>query len=329
MQQAIQDPAWGDYSLDLSDRDDGKCEVRVLARKPGLSIPVERWVTGYGRDLILQIFAAKGPYVCDEMIREEADRYRDNLFSFLTTFAEKDFYRGKRILDFGCGGGASSVIFARTLPEARVVGIDLNKASVGIAKRRRDHYELSNLEFLHSDNPAGLPDGLGDYDVVILNAVYEHLLPNERQNLMPLIWERLSPGGLLLLRETPYRWFPLETHTTGLPLINYLPDRMAAWATHRFSPRVNTQMTWPEILRRGIRGATVSEIGRSLKSAPESPRILMKPVRGTPQHELWYRSTDRRGSVTMAYRFCRAIFRTTGLDLTPYLAVGFAKGETP
>jgi len=37
----------------------------------------------------------------------------------------------------------------------------------------------------------------------------------------------LAPGGHVTILDTPNRWFPLETHSVGLPLIQWLPPRMA------------------------------------------------------------------------------------------------------
>ncbi len=37
----------------------------------------------------------------------------------------------------------------------------------------------------------------------------------------------LPAGGLLTILDTPNRWFPLETHSVGLPLVQWLPPRFA------------------------------------------------------------------------------------------------------
>jgi hypothetical protein len=40
-------------------------------------------------------------------------------------YTRSDDFRGKSILDFGCGSGASAVILARMFPESRIVGVDI------------------------------------------------------------------------------------------------------------------------------------------------------------------------------------------------------------
>jgi hypothetical protein len=65
-----------------------------------------------------------------------------------------------------------------------------------------------------------------EFDYIMFNAVFEHLLPHERPRLLPAVFVRhLRPVGVMFLNQTPYRYSLVEVHTTGgLPLINYLPE---------------------------------------------------------------------------------------------------------
>ena len=36
----------------------------------------------------------------------------------------------------------------------------------------------------------------------------------------------LAPGGHIAILDTPNRLFPLETHSIGLPLVQWLPPRL-------------------------------------------------------------------------------------------------------
>ncbi|MFN2502510.1 MAG: hypothetical protein ABR530_10930, partial [Pyrinomonadaceae bacterium] len=122
----------------------------------------------------------------------------------------------------------------------------------------------SNIAFHVSPSGSELPAGIGEFDLVIFSAVYEHLLPVERQSVIPLVWKQIARNGYLFLNMTPHRFFPIEHHTTGLPVINYLPDPIAYWATRRFSKRTDPSEDWETYLRRGIRGATENEISAIL-----------------------------------------------------------------
>ena len=83
------------------------------------------------------------------------------------------------------------------------------------------------VTLIEMTNPMATDNFGSEFDVIQLNAVFEHLVPQERKKLMPDLWQRLRLGGYLVLTETPWRWFPIETHTTGLPFVNYMPDRLA------------------------------------------------------------------------------------------------------
>jgi len=55
----------------------------------------------------------------------------------------------------------------------------------------------------------------------------------------------LAPGGHIAILDTPNRWFPYESHSVGLPLVQWLPSGLA----HRYA----------RTFRRGTYGATPYE----------------------------------------------------------------------
>ena len=130
------------------------------------------------------------------------------------------------------------------------------------------------VTFVHLKSPLAFEDIGHGFDLIQLNAVFEHLLPAERKEVMPLLWRRLAVDGYLVLTETPWRWFPVETHTTSLPFVNYMPDRLALMAA-RHCGRYPKTLTWEEALRAGLRGATVGEIMASLECGDgTAPRLV-------------------------------------------------------
>ena len=203
----------------------GKNTILVESLSEELFVPHSDWETAYPLDLIERILKVKGPaFLCDEIMRDESPDYvQKNLKYGLLGYVNEKEFEEKRILDFGCGGGASTMILGRMFPNTEIVGIELNANLLSIAKLRTIHYGFDDrIRLLISPDANSLPKDIGRFDYVILNAVVEHLLPHERRMLLPKIWNLLKPEGILFLDETPYRYFPVEMHTTGLPIINYL-----------------------------------------------------------------------------------------------------------
>lgn len=139
---------------------------------------------------------------------------------------------GKRLLDFGCGSGASTMIMARALPKCQIYGVELEPKPLALALRAT-HYRCDNLTLLQSPSPDALPPEIQQVDYILLSAVYRHLLQSNARACFDKCGKLLAPGGVLFINQTPDDRFPLETHTTSLPFINYLPDNLAgAFAEH-------------------------------------------------------------------------------------------------
>jgi len=219
---------------------------------------------------------------------------------------------------------------ARLFPESEIVAVDLESPLLEVARMRARHYALDRLTFVHSTVPNRLAEGLGTFDAVTLNAVYEHLLPAERRSLLPQLWASLRPGGVLFVDLTPHRYYPLEYHTTGLPLLNYLSDRLALTAARRFSPRVERGASWETLLRRGVRGATTGEIVSILEGGATTPPIVLRPSRlgAKDTVDIWYSaSTTRRphpAKAVMRLAF-KAISRLTRTEFSPEVSLAVQK----
>lgn len=185
------------------------------------------------------------------------------------------------------------------LPQTEIVGAELDAKRIEIADSINRHLALPNLAFRCSPSGDRLPDGIGMFDFVMLSAVYEHLLPPERKTIMPLLWSVLKPGGVLFLNQTPYRYSPLEAHSTGLWFINYLPDRVTHWTVRHFAgrnPNINQSKDWNVHLRGGLRGGTEGEIVRNLtRGDTSSARILQPHENGLKDRaDFWLACTNHR-----------------------------------
>ena len=295
-------------------------------------IPITNCQTIYPDSLIKLIFETKGAsYLCDEICRDIDPNYvqRDLQQELTAYFAPADF-AGKKILDFGCGSGASSMILARMFPDAQIVGIELEEKLLRIARARLDFYQYPNIEFFLSPSGNELPTEIGEFEFVIMSAVYEHLLPVERKTVMPQVWLVIKPRGYLFLNMTPHRWFPIEHHTTGLPFLNYLPDKIAFSVTKRFSKRTDPNESWEKYLRRGIRGGTENEILEILADNSENKPQLIEPCQNKIKDriDLWYSQLNQNSRIVtkkIIKNFIKAFRSVSGLTIVPNLSLVIKK----
>ncbi|NLH17505.1 MAG: methyltransferase domain-containing protein [Phycisphaerae bacterium] len=297
----------------------------------------QEWITNYPQDLIRLILEIRGPAsAIDEIRREEDPHYvRACLEKDILGYVDPVMLKGRRWLDFGCGGGASTMILARMFPDSPIIGLDLSDRSLEIAQARCIHYRYRNVEFRRSPSPDRLPEDIGTFDAILLSAVLEHLLPDERRTLLPGLWGLLNPGGVLFIDQTPWRCFPFEGHTTRLPMLNYLPDRMALAYARTFSRRVGSDESWQTLLRRGIRGASVREIRRILRSSVDDIELLTPNRLGLRDRvDLWYAGyavsiSNKYGWARPIQEFLRwafkAVYWFTGAAIVPSLSLALRK----
>jgi SAM-dependent methyltransferase len=144
---------------------------------------------------------------------------------------------GERVLDLGCGNGASTREAARSADPGAVVGIDLSTAMLAQARQRSSAEGLTNVTFVHGD--AQVHDFEPEtFDVVISNAgamffddqvaafsnLRRALTPGGRIALMA--WQRLEDNEwLTVLRETLAMGRDLPPPPVGVPGPFGLADR--------------------------------------------------------------------------------------------------------
>jgi len=292
-------------------KDDGVVEIRpkngngfeiaLLPNNSELYVPRRTCETTLPLELIRYwLDRSELAWFCDAISRhEDQTSVPGALKRQLFAYFPPEYYAGKRMLDFGCGTGASTFALARMLPQTQLVGIELDAERIETANRIKSCRGLSNVEFQCS--PAGdqLPPGTRDFDFVMLSAVYEHLLPGERQTLMPLLWQAMKPGGVILVNQTPYRYSPYEAHSTGLWFINYLPDKAEHWVVRHFAGRnrnINKSRDWNVHLRGGLRGGTEKSIIRNLTGGRmRSARVLQPQQNGLRDRaDFWLSCTNPR-----------------------------------
>jgi 2-polyprenyl-3-methyl-5-hydroxy-6-metoxy-1,4-benzoquinol methylase len=276
----------------------GRFKVILKPRDRNAFIPRASCETSLPLNVISSFLDASFNQLCDSLARHEDPEYVKKVVGaqLLGYFDAADF-RGKRLLDFGCGEGASTLCIGAMFPETEVIGVELAPERIELARSVLAARSLPNVRFLVSPDANSLPPEIGTFDFVMLSAVYEHLLPEERRRVMPLIWSKLKPGGTLFINQTPYRYFPYEHHTTGLWFINYLPDKLSLFLARHFcriNPDVNKSRDWTVHLRAGIRGGTEREILRNLREAAGRATILQPKDRDRAAYWLAGTSAQHR-----------------------------------
>jgi trans-aconitate methyltransferase len=73
-------------------------------------------------------------------------------------------FEGRRILDVGCGAGATSFAFADALPAAEITGLDLSEPLVDAARTRTEG--RANVRFVQGDAALWSPDD-GRFEMIV------------------------------------------------------------------------------------------------------------------------------------------------------------------
>lgn len=144
------------------------------------------------------------------------------------TFSANDYvnkdnviFRGKKILDLGCGGGLVSEPLARL--GAEVTGIDYVKKNIETAIH---HAKISKLNITYINQDLSSIKLNKQFDIILMLEVIEHL--NNWESVVNKILKHLKPKGIIifstinrtlhsrifaiLLAENIFKWIPKNTH---------------------------------------------------------------------------------------------------------------------
>jgi 2-polyprenyl-3-methyl-5-hydroxy-6-metoxy-1,4-benzoquinol methylase len=120
-------------------------------------------------------------------------------------FAEFDEWKGKRILEIGCGIGTDTINFARA--GAKVTALDLSDKSLELAKRRAQVYGLNENITFYQANAEELSSvvPIEPYDLVYSFGVIHHTPHPER--VIEQIKYFVKPGGTVkIMVYHKYSW---------------------------------------------------------------------------------------------------------------------------
>lgn len=215
--------------------------------------------THYSSEMVGALRPCKpGKWLQDELAR--ADKIMARELSVVERYID---VRGCRLLDFGCGAGASSVVWGRMGAVVTGVEPDAQLAAAAVLRVREEGLQ-DTVSILHCPDTAHLPFADESFDVCIWNAVIEHIPPSQRAVHIQECWRILELGGHWYLTETPNRLCPYDGHTTQLWGVPWLPLKLARrYAIWR--GRVEPETSEEELVAMGIRGSTYFEITAALR----------------------------------------------------------------
>ncbi len=104
-----------------------------------------------------------------------------------------------RILDVGCGFGLFAAYFGQTHPGRSIVGVDPDARRIAIAERVARQLRLPNHRFIATDVRTASLDG--PFDAVYVLDVMHHIPAEAQRGVLERLYDLLSPGGVLLMKD--------------------------------------------------------------------------------------------------------------------------------
>ncbi len=120
---------------------------------------------------------------------DDLDQYHFEKLHHLLRLVDFEGYRGRRVLEVGCGAGVDLARFARG--GARVTGVDLTSSAIGLAKANFEQQALQGGLFVADGEHLPFPDG--SFDLVYAHGVVQYTA--DPAQLIRECRRVLKPGG--------------------------------------------------------------------------------------------------------------------------------------
>jgi SAM-dependent methyltransferase len=259
-----------------------------------------------------------------------ARHFLEPLFGYLRDLSA----HGLSVLEVGCSFGHMTEYLVEQPEVASVVSFDTDPLFVEIVRAKVTELRLDKVrEVVRLGNDARrLAWRDGAFDLVLVVAVVEHLPVRFRRAQVDEYYRVLAPGGHIAILDTPNRVFPVETHSVGLPLVQWLPPRIAYRYARACQRRKFASMPYAEFIADGTgwRNATLRDC------LPSSGRVGLLDVTeeagyGWTFFQKTARSRTRRAllpALAPCVTLLRAIRQPPSLCL-PYLNLLFRKVALP
>jgi len=144
-----------------------------------------------------------------ERARKHARWMKIGLKVVYTPFARKiverlaPLERGLKILDLGTGPGLLSIEINKLLPKSKIVGVDLSREMLEVARKNFDEAGMSNYE-VKLGRAEEIPLESNSVDLVVTQSSL-HEWENPQKGFSE-IFRILKPGGSLMLKDYNRDW---------------------------------------------------------------------------------------------------------------------------
>jgi 2-polyprenyl-3-methyl-5-hydroxy-6-metoxy-1,4-benzoquinol methylase len=165
--------------------------------------------------------------------------------------------RKMRALEIGSGEGVCSATLSHVFDE--YVGLEIQAHLIQGAEKLCKMFGAGNTHFV-LDEAANLEKFLSreskKFDLIILHAVIEHLLPEERFSVLRTCWDYLGDDGYLFIGEAPSNIYFEDQHSSFMLYFQQMPIDM--WPYFYASSK---NAVWKNAMQKGI------EINNMVKQA--------------------------------------------------------------
>lgn len=160
------------------------------------------------KDILFNIESVEEDFVFNERVVEVFDDMLDRSIPFYrqvidasAQLLDKFLQPGDTVYDLGCATGTTLLEFSRLLEhkKLRYVGIDNSQPMLDKARLKSELYSKQRaISFLLEDITAFDHETSGG---IVLNYTLQFIRPLQRENFVQRLFEKLRPGGILLISE--------------------------------------------------------------------------------------------------------------------------------
>ncbi len=228
-----------------------------------LTVDGREHATRYSERVVRMLVERKGPRRAPPYLAYKETRGRHFLGPLFRYLGGRGA-RGLSVLEVGCSFGHMTEYLAEQPEVGGIHTFDTDPDFVAMTRAKVEELGLTavkDVAWLGNDETCRLPHPDGRFDLVLAVGVVEHLPARNRRAQVDEYYRVLAPGGHIAILDTPNRLFPLETHSVGLPLVQWLPPGLAYRYARAGRPGAFGRVTYAEFTADGTgwRNATIGD----------------------------------------------------------------------